>query len=80
MAAMTSSMLDAMIASPSEVANRILRESPYPAIRRLECSFDKGTLTICGEVPRYHLKQLAQVAVRCVDGVEQVCNLIEVST
>jgi hypothetical protein len=80
MAAMTSSMPDAMVASPSEVANLILRESPYPAIRRLKCSFDKGTLTIGGEVPRYHLKQLAQTAVQCVDGVEQICNLIEVPT
>ena len=42
MAAMTSNMPDAMDASPSEVANRIVRESAYPAIRRLKCRFDKG--------------------------------------
>jgi hypothetical protein len=79
MGAITSRLPDAMVSSPSEVANQILRESPYPAIRRLKCSFDNGILTIGGEVSRYHLKQLAQTAVQCVDGVEQICNLIEVS-
>ena len=65
--------------SPAEVAELILRKSPYHAIRLLKCRFREGVLTLGGRVPSYYLKQLAQSAVSKVDGVKRVENLIEVS-
>jgi hypothetical protein len=65
--------------SPADLAQRILRESPYQAIRQLHCSFGNGVLIIGGRVPSYHLKQLAQIAVQRLHGVERIRNLIEVS-
>ena len=65
--------------SPAEVAYRILQESPYREIRSLTCSFDRRVLTISGELPSFHLRQVAQTAVQRIDGVERVDIQIEVS-
>jgi osmotically-inducible protein OsmY len=64
--------------SPAEVAARLFRESPYHCMRRLNCQFSDGTLTIAGQVPNYYMKQLAHIAVRHLDGVSQISNLVEV--
>jgi hypothetical protein len=37
-----------------------LRESPIPALRRLEVEETEITVTITGSVPSYYTKQLAQ--------------------
>jgi len=65
--------------SPAEAAQQIFRESPYAAIRELQCSFRDGVLFIAGRVPNYYLKQLAQIALVHLEGVKQVRNLVEVS-
>jgi osmotically-inducible protein OsmY len=59
---------------------RGLRTSPYPAIRKLECEFERGVLTLRGELPSYYQLQLAQEAVSRVDGVEQIVNRIQVQS
>jgi hypothetical protein len=65
--------------SPAESARQIFRESPYLAIRELQCSCRDGVLFIAGRVPNYYLKQLAQIALAHLEGVKQVRNLVEVS-
>jgi hypothetical protein len=70
----------ASISSPSDLATQIFRESPYPSIRLLNCCFREGTLTIAGRVSSFYLKQLAQIAVQHLDGVERISNLTEVDT
>ena len=69
----------AAVASPAKLATQILRESPYQAIRDLQCTFHDGVLILAGVVPSYYLKQLAQIAVQHLDGVKRISNLIEVS-
>lgn len=45
-----------------------LRSSGYPLLNRLQCHLDDdGKLVLCGRVPTYHLKQLAQHAVWKLD-------------
>jgi len=61
-----------------ETARVRLQHSPYRAIRRVTCQFTDGELTIYGNVPTYHYKQLAQTAVTGIDGVTQIVNNIEV--
>jgi BON domain len=65
--------------SPAEAARQIFRESPYPAIRELQCSFRDGVLFIAGRVPNFYLKQLAQIALAHLEGVKRVSNLVEVT-
>ena len=65
--------------SPADVAARILSNSSYLAIRYVNCTFQKGVLTLGGRLPSFHLKQLAQTAVQDIEGVLQVENRIEVT-
>ena len=65
--------------SRAEAAQQIFRESPYPAIRELQCRFRDGVLFIAGRVPNYYQKQLAQIALVHLEGIKQVRNLVEVS-
>lgn len=61
-------------------ANSALVKSPYSALNRITCDIDRGTAALSGEVPSYHLKQIAQEVVRTIDGVEAVSNRIVVET
>jgi len=65
--------------SPAEMANGILRASSHDAIRRLECRFAEGVLTIAGTLPSYHEKQLVLATVRKIEGVERFNFLIDVT-
>ena len=65
--------------SPLDSAERILRESAYQPIRGLTCGYSDGVLVVEGRVASYFLKQLAQAALRDVDGVSRVDNRIEVT-
>jgi len=67
-----------MKASPATVAEQIFGGSPYHEIRRLKCSFHEGELIIAGRVPNFFLKQLAQAAVKSLDGVQRINNQVEV--
>lgn len=63
----------------TEAAQVRLQHSPYRSIRRISCRFENGVLTLVGQVPTFHHKQLAQTAVAGLSGVNQVDNQIEVS-
>ena len=59
-------------------AERCLRESPQLAEHPVYCEFHGGTLTLCGRVPAYSLKQLARSLVQRIDGVKAVDNQLDV--
>jgi len=59
-------------------ARKALELCPCLFDRRIECRFHAGTLELRGRVDCYYHKQLAQIAVSRVDGVERVDNRIEV--
>jgi len=61
----------------AQAADR-LRRQPYSALRRVDCAYRAGRLVLCGCLPSYYLKQVAQEAVAGLEGVEQVVNRIEV--
>jgi hypothetical protein len=62
-----------------EAALNRLRGSPYPSIRRVDCSFELGRLRLRGKLHSYFHKQLAQEAVARLPGVTQVINDTDVS-
>jgi hypothetical protein len=55
-----------------------LSRSPYATVRRLSCEYDGGLLRLCGRVPTFYHKQLAQEAVADLQGVLLVVNQTEV--
>lgn len=55
-----------------------LRESSYAALRLVRCDFHEGVLTLRGNVPSYHQKQVAQSLVQSLDEVLEVSNRLEV--
>ena len=62
----------------SLAAVRHLRRSPYPSVRTVSCECEEGVVLLLGRVQCYYHKQLAQEAVRGLEGVAQVVNEIEV--
>ena len=63
-----------------ELARIALQMSPYRALRRVHCQFHDGTLILHGRVATYHYKQLAQVTVAGLEGVQRIVNELEVDT
>lgn len=61
-----------------ENALTCLRHSSYPELWSVTCRFYNGLLSLHGVVGSYFLKQLAQVSVTAVKGVEAVANGIDV--
>ena len=59
-------------------ARERLGASPYAQLRKVRCHVRDGMLFLTGELSSYHMKQMAQAAVRSVEGVTVVVNLIEV--
>lgn len=55
-----------------------LTSNPYLPGKRVLCRTDQGQVTLSGKVSSYFQKQMAQEAVRRLDGVQQVENLLEV--
>jgi osmotically-inducible protein OsmY len=64
----------------AEIAEATLRRSAYIELRNISCDFSGGILTLCGRVPSYYLKQLAQASVAEVPGVIEVHNRVEVTS
>jgi len=56
-----------------------LQRNPYPLLRKLFFEYEGGVVVLRGRLPNYYHKQLAQEAVRGIDGVTHVVNEIEVS-
>ncbi len=55
-----------------------LAGSGYPALERVEVEFDKGVLSLFGQVSSYFLKQMAQAVVADIEGVKRINNRIKV--
>lgn len=65
--------------SAVETVARLLRESPYSALRAIEVDVDReGVLTLAGRAPTYFLKQVAQTVACRGAGVDRIRNRIEV--
>ena len=71
---------ETMSESPAVRANSILQSSSYHSIRQVSCSFQNGVLMIDGSLPSFHMKQLAQDALRGIEGVDKIVNRIEVTS
>ena len=63
----------------TEIAQATLRRSAYFELHNISCDFSGGVLTLCGRVPTYYLKQLAQASVADVPGVIEIHNHVEVA-
>jgi osmotically-inducible protein OsmY len=55
-----------------------LRSSGYLLLRRVRCEVRGGVVTLSGDLPSFHLKQLAQALLTKIGSVRQVRNLVEV--
>ncbi len=56
----------------------VLQASTYSQLRNIDCDFREGVLTLRGIVSSFFLKQLAQVTVADIRGVEVISNRLEV--
>lgn len=56
-----------------------LELSPHIGCRHLRVETDQGHVRLCGVVNSYYQKQMAQEALRRVDGVETIENHLEVA-
>jgi len=55
-----------------------LERNPYLARRNLRFETDRGRVILRGVVGTYFQKQMAQEAVRHIDGVDEIANELEV--
>lgn len=55
-----------------------LERNPYLAGRQLRFETDHGRVTLRGVVRSYFQKQMAQEAVRRIDGIQEIHNELEV--
>jgi len=55
-----------------------LERNPYLSGRSLRFETESGRVTLRGVVRSYFQKQMAQEAIRRVDGVDEICNELEV--
>ena len=68
------------LSSPlSERVQTAIVASPYLVGRKLRFDTEDGCVTLRGTVNSFFQKQMAQEAVRRVDGVEEISNDLEVS-
>jgi osmotically-inducible protein OsmY len=56
-----------------------LERNPYIARRSLRFETEQGRVTLRGVVRSYFQKQMAQEALRHVDGIQEITNELEVS-
>jgi osmotically-inducible protein OsmY len=61
-----------------EQASAILSQHPHLGNRKVKCRAKDANLVIEGEVNSYYEKQLAQEALRNVEGIGQVENQLDV--
>ena len=61
-----------------EQAKACLRSSCYQSLGHLECQYEEEQLVICGTVPSYYFKQLAQELVRRGCPTARVSNAVAV--
>jgi hypothetical protein len=67
-------------AGPLAIAERALRNGPYPALKKLSCDYQGGVVVLRGCLPTYYLKQIAQeVVAQQVQGMGGLDNQIQVA-
>jgi osmotically-inducible protein OsmY len=59
-------------------ADQALRDSPIPALRKLNVDETDSTVVLSGCVSSYYLKQLAQETVMPILGVRELHNRVRV--
>ena len=69
-------MIDTSLA---DRVNLALRKDPYTSGRNLRFDASQGRVVLRGVVGSYYQKQMAQEAVRRVEGVDEIANELEVS-
>lgn len=62
----------------ARMAQTRLTKSSYRPVQTVECRFHDGVLILHGRVPSYFHKQIAQEAIRAIEGVGEIENRIEV--
>ncbi len=62
----------------AEIARTCLQTIPYSDVKGLQCEYHEGVLVLRGHVSTYYHKQLAQEAVRDIDGFDSVVNVVKV--
>jgi len=63
----------------AEKARDRLRKDPHVNRREVSCECQEGVLWLRGELPSFYEKQVAQEAVKGLDGVAGIINDIEVT-
>lgn len=63
----------------TQTANQCVESSQFSEVRRIRCKVEDGMLVLHGEVSSFYLKQLAQEAVRTIEGVTNVANHLKVT-
>jgi len=63
-----------------QTANDRLKHNPSLARNAVCCEFQAGVLSLYGRLRTYYQKQIAQEAVRGLEGVQRVGNHIEVAS
>ncbi|HEV3115700.1 MAG TPA: BON domain-containing protein [Gemmataceae bacterium] len=59
-------------------ADQVLRQSPFPAIRKLRVEETEEAIILLGSVSTYYLKQLAQETVMPLRGARALHNRVTV--
>ena len=63
----------------SDLILSALRQSPFLTNRKLRFEAEQGRVVLRGVVNSYYQKQMAQEALRGVEGIDQIENQLEVS-
>lgn len=65
---------------PASLVAARLRRSGYPFLRSIKCEVCGGVTVLSGEVPTFHLKQLAQALASHTPGVQQIENRLRITS
>ncbi len=68
-----------LVSSTETLALDALRHSGRTSLSTISCKCFDDTVFLSGEVPTYHMKQLAQEVMRQVDGVRRIVNRLDVT-
>jgi osmotically-inducible protein OsmY len=71
-----------MSTADSSLATRIssaIQKNPHLSRRKVQFEAQNGRVVLRGTVPTYYQKQMAQEALRRLDGVEHIENNLEVA-
>ncbi len=61
-----------------EQVHTAISKSPFLTQRKLRYETHNGRVTLLGKVGSYYQKQMAQEALRTIEGVEEIDNKLEV--